>query len=212
MIRFISVLSAVFLATTATAQDDADIAAKFTVAGDTLIYDTENLSDAEIETDDIDHLLKLLRGNESIKTVELNSGGGSIYAGIEMARIIIDFELDTLVNGECASSCVRMFLGGHNRQMTLGSKIGFHQAQWSPRNIQGYYEDWAENEGWDTPFDFASWLYEDTQREFHEDLTFMIDRGVDAAFAAKAKGTPNADMWYPTRTELTLARVLRLQE
>lgn len=192
------------------AQEGASSADKLTVQGSTLIYDTE-ANGSDIETSDIDAVLEVLRANDGIEVLELNSSGGSIYAGIEIARIVIDFGLDTLVNGECGSSCVRIFLAGENRQMTLGSKIGFHQAHWSAENIQGYYEDWAETEGWSTPFEFAEWSYQDTQKEFHEDLTYMVDRGVDAAFAIKSKGVPNSDMWFPTRLELTRAGVLRSQ-
>ena len=207
--RSLGVVFAAFLATQTLAESHGDLPPKFDVRGTTLIYDTETNVNTEIDSDDVDHLLAVLRANEGLRVLELNSSGGSVWAGREMARIVIDFGLDTIVHGECASSCVRVFLAGQNRQMTLGSKLGFHQPFWSAANMQSYYEQWREQDGWDTPFEFSEWVFEDTQREFHEDLTYMISRGVDAEFAVKSKGIPNSDNWYPTRVELTLAGVLR---
>ncbi|MCE8509138.1 hypothetical protein KBY28_11825 [Ruegeria pomeroyi] len=185
----------------------------FRVAGDTLIYDTTQEHEAggstDIEVAHIDRLLELLRQNPEIRVLDLNSTGGSLYAGREMARIVLDFDLDTLVSGECFSSCVRIFLAGAGRRMLLGAKIGFHQTTWSPRSVEEYYTANREADGWETPFDFVSWVYEDTQSEVHDDLVYMIDRGVDAGFAVRTKGVRADDSWYPSRLELTRAGVLR---
>jgi hypothetical protein len=185
---------------------------KFTLRGERLIYDTEtNVPDGEddITTDDADRFLEILQANPGLKVLELNSGGGSLWAGQEMARIAIDFGIDTIVSGECFSSCVTLFLAGNSRRMMLGSKIGFHQTSWSAASTQKYYEKWRAEENWETPFDFASWVYEDTQTEVFEDLTYMIERGVDPAFAVRTKGVRNDDEWYPSRLELMQAGVLR---
>ncbi|WP_406648094.1 ATP-dependent Clp protease proteolytic subunit [Aliisedimentitalea scapharcae] len=185
---------------------------KFMVAGHTLIYNSDLAvvgDNDEVANEDIDTLLTLLRANPDISVLELNSEGGSVYAGMEMARIVIDFGLDTIVSGECFSSCVTIFLGGSKRQMMLGSKIGFHQTAWPPAAIAEYYGEWRESEGWETPFDFAAWVYADTQTEVFEDLTYMIERGVDPEFAIRTKGIRNSDFWYPSRLELTNAGVLR---
>ena len=185
----------------------------FRVEGETLVYDTtrgdESGGTDEIEVSHIDRLLALLRQNPEIRVLDLNSTGGSLYAGREMARIVLDFDLDTLVWGECFSSCVRIFLAGAGRRMLLGAKIGFHQTTWSPRSVEEYYTANREADGWETPFDFVSWVYEDTQSEVHDDLVYMIDRGVDAGFAVRTKGVRADDSWYPSRLELTRAGVLR---
>ena len=203
------VLTAALLAGPALADSHTSLPAKFEIRGATLVYDTETKLNSEIESEDVDHLLEILRSNSELRMLELNSSGGSVWAGREMGRIVLDFGLDTIVHGECSSSCVRIFLAGTKRQMTLGSKIGFHQPFWSAANMQSYYDQWREQDGWDTPFDFSEWVFEDTQREFHEDLTYMISRGVNAEFAVKSKGIPNADNWYPSRVELSLAGVLK---
>ena len=181
---------------------------KFTVAGDTLTYDTETADvSGEMEDEDIDEFLRLLRANPGITALVLNSGGGSIWAGDEMARIALDFELDTVVSGECNSACVNIFLAGQSRVMTRGSKIGFHSRSWSPGAMFDYYEKWRADEGWDTPFEFGSWVYSDTQAETYQDLSYIISRGVDAKFAIRVK-EPRKVMWYPRRSELLAAGVL----
>lgn len=185
----------------------------FRVDGETLVYDTTRGDEVggtdDIEVAHIERLLALLRQNPEIRVLDLNSTGGSLYAGREMARIVLDFDLDTLVSGECFSSCVRIFLAGAGRRMLLGAKIGFHQTTWSPGSVEEYYNANRDSDGWGTPFDFASWVYEDTQTEVHDDLIYMIDRGVDAEFAVRTKGVRADDSWYPSRLELTRAGVLR---
>lgn len=191
---------------------ETDGAAKFRVDGVSLVYDTETTVEgieAEMTNDDIDRLLMHLRARPEISQLELNSAGGSVYAGNEMARIVIDFGLDTMVSGECSSSCVTVFLAGERRRMLLGSKIGFHQRQWPPDAMEGYYDRWRSESGWETPFEFSSWVYEDTQSEMYEELIYMIERGVDPLFAIETKRILNTDEWFPSRLELTRAGVLR---
>lgn len=188
------------------------IDARFILRGDTLVYDTATaVADGanEIVTEDIDRLRTILRANPGIRVLELNSEGGSLYAGIEMARIVLDFELDTIVSGECFSSCVTVFLGGAKRRMMLGSKIGFHRNRWPPAAIETFFESLRESRGWQSPHDMASWIYEDTQSEVFDDLNYMIGRGVDPVFAIRTKGVRSEDEWYPSRLELVQAGVLR---
>lgn len=182
---------------------------RFTVSGQTLAYDTESgEEDAELTWDDVSELRRLLAANPGITTLSLNSGGGSISAGDEMALIVIDYELDTLVDGECSSSCVTVFLGGKGRKMTRGSKIGLHSRWWAPEDVQAYYEEQKASENWDTPFEFGAWIYEDTQAEIHAGLTYLVERGVEPGFAIEMHA-PREDMWYPTRAEMEKAGVLR---
>lgn len=210
-----AVLSATLSATlpaALSAQEADPGAAKFRLSGATLVYDTETTVDgeeAEITNGDIDRLLTLLRANPDINALELNSSGGSVYAGDEIARIVIDFGLDTVVSGVCSSSCVNIFLAGKARRMMLGSKIGFHQRHWPVDAMESYYNRWADEKRWETPFDFASWVYQDTQSEMYQDLKFMVERGVDPAFAIETKKVLTSDEWFPSRQELTEAGVLR---
>ena len=80
---------------------------KFSINGDTIIYDTFKAADetlAEINWEDTNVLAKILSENPNIKTLQLNSLGGIIDAAEYMSDIIIDFELNTHVVGECSNS------------------------------------------------------------------------------------------------------------
>lgn len=187
--------------------DDSDGSSKFSIEGAVLTYDTEIAEDGEIEDDDVEVMLALLQANPGITTLVLNSGGGSVWAGNEMSRIALDFGLNTEVNGECSSSCVNIFLAGDRRKMRRGSKIGFHSRSWSPSATKRYYDRWREVENWETPFDFASWIYRDTQAEMHEDLSYVTSRGVDPQFAIRMIA-PRDKMWFPRREILKEAGFL----
>lgn len=180
---------------------------KLRVDQQTLIYDTETDQDGEIHFDDIGIFNDLMRANPGVTTLRLNSGGGNVWAGTEIARIALDYSLDTVVDGMCSSSCVDIFLGGENRTMTRGSKIGFHLRSWSPAAIEEYYNSWSTEEGWDTPFELSAWIYRDTQAEVYDSLSYLISRGVDPEFAIKSK-MPRESTWFPVRSALIAARVL----
>ena len=185
---------------------------KFEVTEETLIFDTErpgpNGEEQEIDWDDAGDLKEILLENRNVKLLQLNSGGGLIYAAYEMADLIIDFELDTLVQGECTSSCVLLFLAGNTRRMERGSKIGFHQAYWESDSLRDYYETYKDEDGWQDPFDFAEWLYQDTQAELFVDMEYLLERGVSPGFAIQTFKAAGHDMWYPRRAQLLEAGVL----
>ena len=185
--------------------------AKFRVDGATLIYDTETTvegDEAEITTADAGRLRDVLRATEGVRVLELNSVGGSVFASEQMARIVLDFELDTIVSGSCVSSCVTIFLAGKSRRMMLGSQIGFHRWSWSGQSMQEYYEDQKAVEEWATPFDFASWVFEDAQAETYKYLDYLLRRGVDPVFAIRTRKVAAETEWYPTRLEMLQAGVL----
>lgn len=71
----------------------------------------------------------------------LNSPGGSLSAGVALGRVFRSLNLNTVVgNGDavrnrtglpgpatCQSACAYAFVGGNNRHLTEGSKLGFHR-------------------------------------------------------------------------------------
>ncbi len=181
------------------------------VEGDRLIYNTFNLPDemAEISDDHVEPFLALLRQHRDLKVLELNSDGGSIWAAAEISRFVIDYGLDTVVVNECSSACVDILLAGETRSMMVGAKVGFHQRGWGAESIKAYYDKWHENDGWDTPFEFAEWLYQDTQVEVYKNQTYMTSRGVTAQFAIESNRPVSSGLWYPSREELEAAGVLR---
>ncbi|MCR9115039.1 MAG: hypothetical protein NXH84_17295 [Rhodobacteraceae bacterium] len=201
-------LTAVILMVSALGLRAEQVNQKFALEGVTLTYDTESLSqNSEIEGEDVEVFGTLLRQHPEIERIVLNSSGGSVWAAMEIARLMLDFDLETEVDGECSSACVNIFLAGERRGMAAGSSMGFHLRTWSPPAVERYYEDWKGEEGWNSPFEFASWIYEDTQAEVFDDLVYLVSRGVDADFAIRIK-TPRARTWYPSRQELMQAGIL----
>ncbi len=187
-----------------------EITPKLYVEGAALVYDTTNTSDghSEIESQDVEVFRALLQANPNVTLLKLTSSGGSVWASQVISDIVIDFGLDTQVDGDCDSSCVIIFLAGENRTMTRGSRLGFHQIQWSAENISEYYEREAEDFGWGTPWEFAEWMYLDTQQEVYRTLNYMVSRGVDPGFAIQSIRKPDGNMWRPYRAVLSAAGVL----
>ena len=181
----------------------------FKVHQNTLIYNAEDHhKDNSISFGDADRLLVILKSNRNINLLKLNSHGGSIKAAKYMARIIIDANLDTHVDKECSSSCLRLFLAGNKRTANLGVKFGFHRGTWGAEGLEKYYKKHKDSENWKTPFEFSSWVYDETQKDVYEFITYLIDRGVSSDIAAKTYRLGSDEMWYPHRKELLSSGIL----
>ena len=209
LIKFISITFISFILSTKFL-----FAKKFIISGDTIIYDTfkaKNDLNQEINWDDVTEFEYLMRNNKGIKNLQLNSSGGLVEAAIYFSDIIIDYELNTHVDGECSSSCVFLFLGGEKRTLQRGSWIGFHKSSWSKEGLKEYYESYKDEKGWLDEFEFSEWLYNDTQVQILRDLKYLIERGVDGNFAIKTLTADSDDMWYPRRKELEAAGVVNIK-
>ena len=94
-------------------------------------WHTKNVPNAlffidEIKKNDSFNLRKALR-NHDVQTIVLASPGGDVDEGLQMAGIIFDKELTTVVpvTGDCASACAFMFFGGKSR--LANGRLGVHQ-------------------------------------------------------------------------------------
>ena len=184
---------------------------KLFIEGNTLYYNTDLAADetnAEINWDDADLIQSILLENPNITTIQLNSSGGLIEASQYISDIVIDFELDSYVSGECSSACVDIFLAGQSRILEKGSFLGFHKGSWAAADIESYYEANKKQKGWMDAFEFSSWLYEDTQSEILKQMKYMLERGVEADFIIQTLQAGNEGMWYPRRKQLQAAGVL----
>ena len=181
----------------------------FKVKDNILYFDTVNsdITD-EISEGHEEELLRILKKHDEIDTLILNSGGGLVYVANEMADLVIDARLSTHVEFSCESSCVTIFLAGKKRSLALGGRIGFHKSYWEADSIKEYYESEKETEGWSNIFEFASWMYEDTQSEIFSDFEYLIERGVTPRFAIETLRAGSDGMWYPRRSKLFEGGVL----
>lgn len=72
---------------------------------------------------------EIAKRGDYVKTVVLNSPGGSVSDALAMGRLIREKRLSTEVEAGklCASSCPLMFVGGQERRASEKAAIGVHQ-------------------------------------------------------------------------------------
>ncbi|HLL28683.1 MAG TPA: hypothetical protein VKT73_13665 [Xanthobacteraceae bacterium] len=120
-----------------------------------------------------------------IKTVVLNSTGGSVSDAIAMGRLIRERKFSTAVeNGNfCASSCPLVFAGGVDRRAGDKAAIGVHQV-FSPT------DDPAANN------------MNQAQRISAECQKFLVEMGVDPKLWIHAMETPKEELYRLQPDEL----------
>ena len=101
-----------------------------------------------------------------------------------------------------------LFLAGNKRTANLGVKFGFHRGTWGAESQEKYYKKYKDIEDWKTPFEFSSWVYDETQKDVYEFITYLTDRGVSSDIAAKTYRLGSDEMWYPHRKELLSSGIL----
>jgi hypothetical protein len=70
--------------------------------------------------------LKKILQNGSVVGLEISSGGGSLEAGLDIARAVRDKGLVVYASKECDSVCADIFFAAKERYMGRGCKIGVH--------------------------------------------------------------------------------------
>lgn len=129
-------------------------------------------------------------------TVVLESPGGSVRDALEMAMLIRDRQLDTLVEGGglCASSCPLAFAGGVGRVADASASIGVHQVSaLRPHSAPGDME--------------AEPSIVEAQRVSAEIQRHLVSMGVDLEVWIRAMETPPDRIYYFTGAELLKSRL-----
>jgi len=131
-------------------------------------------------------LQRLLERHPSIRRLALDSVGGRVAEARGLVRLVEDFDLTTMVVGECSSACTLVFIGGARRLLAPGARLGFHRyGQHSP--LIGHFLDPAA--------------------EQERDMRLFRRHGIDEAFLARIAATPHSEMWFPTTPELLAAGI-----
>lgn len=68
----------------------------------------------------------LLAANPQASMIHLNSPGGSVNEARAVQRAIAERGLSTYVSSVCASACTIAFMGGRQRYLAPGARLGFH--------------------------------------------------------------------------------------
>ena len=92
-----------------------------------------------IEYGDVERTTRIVqnlpRGRDAFLVVSLNSPGGDVGEGLELAQLLQSLDMQVVTDvmtidgqsGTCASACSYVFLGGTYRFLSNGSQIGVHQ-------------------------------------------------------------------------------------
>jgi hypothetical protein len=128
-----------------------------------------------------------LRQNPGIRSLRINSKGGSIFAARGMAKAVLAAGLATEVTGMCYSACTIVFMAGNQRRLGPEGMLGFHGYAFDPPQRVPLL-DMAEEEA--------------------RGRAFFATRGVEAGFLDRAFATPPSELWLPTRAELVAAGVI----
>ena len=131
-----------------------------------------------------DRLAAAVAAAPDLAVIALDSPGGRMFEGQQMARLIRERGLDTLVEDQCASACTIALIAGRQRIAGPGAAIGFHQPT---------FPGLAEHE--------RALMIADMRRLYGEG-------GVSGAFLERVLRVAPDDMWYPTQAELLAARVI----
>ncbi len=127
------------------------------------------------------NLSAVLASTPGVKAIHLNSPGGLVQAGVAIAGIIRAHDLDTIVTRSCASACTFAFLGGRNRILVAGARLGFH-ASYAPNAPK-------------------RWLDANLRRAYGQ---FALP----APFIDHVLNTPSEQLWIPTEKELLDAGII----
>lgn len=188
----------------ASAQD-----ARFYIEGDTLYFNGNvppvASNSRDMENGDATELGAYIMDFSEITTVDVRSDGGSLNAGIAMARNIQRFNLHTTATAGCYSACVYAFLGGTKRTLKRGGVLGFHRSMTSAETFRDVadqgIQDWNAKTAAINAFDRGI----DAGVAYSQ---FLVSRGVSDEFILKVISTPPREIWSPSRAELVAAGVL----
>ncbi len=136
-------------------------------------------------TGSADTVRRALDQHPSVRRVVLAGPGGRIGTAFEINRMIRNRRLATRVESGCASACTIAFLGGNERSIAPGGRLGFHQ---------GSFPGLGPND-----------LYE-SNRDMRR---FLVASGVTPEFAQRVIDTPPDEIWTPTPQELLAGRVVQ---
>lgn len=128
---------------------------------------------------------RALDHNPGIRTVVLAGPGGRLSVGFELYDMFHERRLATRVDDECASACTFAFLGGIERSISPGGRLGFHR---------GSFPGLSDNDLFETNRDLRRFL--------------LYTAKLAPQFVARVLATPADDIWEPTPEELLAGQVV----
>lgn len=129
--------------------------------------------------------------------IGLNSQGGDLLGGIALGALIRSLEFQTDVQSKdgtagCMSACALAFLGGVEREIFPGSKLGFHQ----------FYSDLNSNRSYERLVEDIEIAEAQSQMLSAILLKYLLDMGATTDLFYKVSTTLPNDMYIPDEAEL----------
>ena len=116
----------------------------------------------------------LINKHPDVNQISMTSPGGRIDTALQIASIISERNLNTVVVGKCSSACTIIFLSGKTRMFDIDATLGFH----SP-SVLG--------------------LSDTEARVRSPEVTDVYEAaGLSGAFISQALRTASTKMWYPS--------------
>jgi hypothetical protein len=131
-------------------------------------------------------LQRILEMNPELNNIILSGPGGSAYEAKAVYKLIKKRSLNTISLDECSSACAIAFLGGVERVLSEGSRLGFH-------SVGGY--------SWDASKSDISIQQQAIKHLFQA-------QNIEKGFIETALGIPPDELWYPSYIELKEAGVV----
>jgi hypothetical protein len=124
----------------------------------------------------------------ALRIVELDSPGGRLKEGEQIAALVKKSSWQTRTTGACESACTFIHMAGERKQLLPGAKLGFHRA--SAGTVNPVLDNLANRE---------------LVRMYRE-------AGLPERFIERTLATPASRMWHPSRDELVGAGLVSLAE
>jgi len=123
-----------------------------------------------------------------LRIVELDSPGGRLKEGEQIAQLVRGAAWQTRTTGACESACTLIHMAGQRRQLLPGAKLGFHRA--SSGSLNPVLDNLANRE-----------------------LTRIYrEAGLPENFIERTLATPASRIWHPSRDELVSAGLVSVGE
>lgn len=133
--------------------------------------------------------VRSLTANASgLRIVELDSPGGRLKEGEQIAALVRRGAWRTRTTGGCESACTLIHMAGERRQLLPGAKLGFHRASAGTTNPV---------------------LDAMANREL---VRIYREAGLPERFIERTLATPSYRIWYPSRDELVGAGLVSVAE
>lgn len=129
-------------------------------------------------------LSALLARNPLVARIHLTSEGGLVDEGEALRKVVAAHHLTTFVPDYCVSACTLVLLGGRERLMMTGARIGFH-----------------------APFE-EGLFGQVFQGDMVAERASYISAGVTREFTDKALAVASSDIWTPEAEVLVKANVV----